>query len=219
MKGRVVSGLLLALLMVFGSAGCATKIYPPLNPPRPVAVYVCDYGVHSSLLLPSGGGQYVEYVYGDWDFAALNETDPFHTLQALFHSPQAALGRRFLRADPGEGVPLPPNRPHSMQSVFVDAEKEKCVVQELDERYRDQIATAYFNDEPDYDYLFVKDTQHYGICNNCNSLTERELKKMGCTLRGQAVLSKFDVMPPLPPEPIASVPPATPVVNLDAAPH
>jgi hypothetical protein len=210
-------GLVLLRILLIASAGCATRIYPPSNPPRPVAVYVCDYGVHSSLLLPSGRGWFVEYVYGDWAFAALNQTDPFHTLQALFHSPQAGLGRRFLRTAPGQTGPLPPNRPRHIESLIVDSNRVHDIVQTLDQRYRQQIDTLWFNDEPDYNFLFVKDSQHYSAFNNCNTLTGRELQAMGCTLSGNPLFSRFEVVPPGAPAMVSVQTPAP--VTLDATPH
>ena len=56
----------------------------------------CAGGRHASLLLPAGDGRLVEYALGDWDFMALNRKDAWHTVQALFWSPQSALSRRFV---------------------------------------------------------------------------------------------------------------------------
>src|SRR5450432_2204531 len=141
--------------LFFALAGCAPRVYPPLNPANPTTIYVCDYGIHSSLLLPSGEGQFVEYVYGDWDFAALNKTDPLHTLIALFGSCQPALGRRYLRPARGTDVPSPPNPPHTMEPMAVDGERVKRVVREMNRRFRKHIATAWLNDWPNYFFTFV----------------------------------------------------------------
>ncbi len=186
------AGLLVALLCL---CGCATHVYPPTAPPHATTIYLCDYGIHSSLLLPSGGGQFVEYVYGDWYYAALNETDPLHTIMALFGSFQPALGRRFLRPDPGQTVPMPPNKPRTITPILVDAQKVHDVVTAMDARYRSHINTALINDYPDYYFMFVKDNEHYSALNNCNRLTARNLGKMGCEPRGVPILSNFIVMP------------------------
>src|SRR5271155_4160027 len=140
----------LFLTMMLICAGCATHVYPPASPKNPTTIYICDYGIHSSLLLPTGDGQFVEYVYGDWDYAALNKTDPLHTLGALAISCQPALGRRFLRPPPGQHVPEPPNRPITIDPLMLDGDLVKLQVQHLDQRYHQHIETAHLNEYPDY---------------------------------------------------------------------
>jgi hypothetical protein len=187
--------LLLLLLLI---PGCATHVYPPVAPKNPTTIYLCDYGIHSSLLLPTGDGQFVEYVYGDWPYAALNKTDPFHTLGALTFSCQPALGRRFLRPPPGRQVPEPPNHPDTIDPLVLDGDVVKRQVQHLDQRYRMHIETAHLNTYPEYFFTFVYDDQHYSFLHNCNSLTGENLAEMGCTVSGFPILSNFIVMPPGP---------------------
>ena len=182
---------------MLSAAGCATHVVPPVQPAHPVAIFLCDYGFHSSLLLPSGGDQYVEYNYGDWDYSAMNETDPWHTLVALFHSRQASFGRRFLRREPGESIPIPPNKPHTIQAFAADETKVRTLVDQLDLRYRSNIVSAYLNATPDYFFVFVKDSQHYSLENNCNTLTGCDLKLLGCQLDGRPIVSDFHVEAPL----------------------
>jgi len=186
----------LFLTMMLICAGCATHVYPPASPKNPTTIYICDYGIHSSLLLPTGDGQFVEYVYGDWDYAALNKTDPLHTLGALAISCQPALGRRFLRPPPGQHVPEPPNRPITIDPLMLDGDLVKLQVQHLDQRYHQHIETAHLNEYPDYFFTFVYDDQHYYFLHNCNSLTGENLADMGCTVAGFPILSNFIVMPP-----------------------
>src|SRR5436305_3789805 len=108
-----VSLILLTIPLLLTGGGCsAPHIRPPANPANPTVIYLCDYGVHSSILLPVGDGRFVEYVYGDWAFAVENKADPLHTLAALFLSFDPAYGRRFLEPQPGRAFPWPPNGPH-----------------------------------------------------------------------------------------------------------
>lgn len=188
--------LLVAALVGVAGPGCATRVYPPASPPHPTSIYLCDYGIHSSMLLPTGHGRFVEYVYGDWAYAALNETDPLHTLGALFLSFQPALGRRFLTPLPGQAFPIPPNHPNTITPIVVDGEKVAAVVDRLNTRFQRHINTAVFNDFPNYAFTFVKDDQPYSIIHSCNHLTMEGLIAMGCTIGGFPILSNFLVEPP-----------------------
>jgi hypothetical protein len=187
----------LTMLLSGGGVGCsAPHIRPPANPPNPTVIYLCDYGVHSSLLLPVGNGRFIEYVYGDWAFAVENKGDPLHTLAALFLSFDPAFGRRILEPQPGRAFPWPPNEPHFVRPMIVDAAKVDFVVKDLDARYRQHIATAKLNDAPNYFFTFVKDDQRYSIFHSCNHLTMRNLTMMDCKVDGWTIGSNFLVDPP-----------------------
>src|SRR5437016_69566 len=77
--------------LVLLSSGCAS-VYPQPKPTRPTAVYIADYGIHSSLIIPNGDGRYVEYAFGDWYYAALNHCWPNDALGALLVSAKSTLG-------------------------------------------------------------------------------------------------------------------------------
>lgn len=191
---RVAAGVLAMGAMLLG--GCATYVVPPAAPPHPTAVYLCDYGVHSSLLLPTGHGRFVEYEYGDWDYAVLNETNFFYILQALFFSKQPALGRRYLTARPGETFPYPPNKPLDVQRAVVNGKRVAILVAQLNARYCKHLSTEYVNDEANYKYTFVKDQRHYDLLNDCNRLTAQNLSDLGCKIEGVPILSNFIVWSP-----------------------
>jgi hypothetical protein len=189
---------LTAMLFVacIGGGCAAPRVYPPVNPPNPTLIYLCDYGVHSSILLPNGDGRFVEYVYGDWAFAVENKDDPLHTLAALFVSFQPALGRRYLTPPPGRRYPWPPNGPHTVRPMIVDGERVAMVVKDMDQRYRRHIETEKLNDAPNYNFTFVRDDQHYSIIHSCNHMTMRNLTLMGCDIVGWTIGSNFIVGPP-----------------------
>jgi len=181
-------------LCVFLAGGCAATVYPQAHPVRPTAIYVEDYGIHSSLLLPTGNGRYVEYAFGDWNFAALNHCGPQDALGALLVSFQSALGRRFVDVQAGQAAPHPMHpSPHRIQKVYVPQERVEQVLRELEARYQ-RGGKALHNPDNDTDYV-RDDTEHYWVGNNCNHLTARCLEQMGCDVRGWVVLSRFDVAP------------------------
>ena len=207
MLNRVLTVVILSL-----TGGCAATVYPVATPVQPTAVYLADYGIHSSVLLPTGDGRYVEYAFGDWNFAALNHCWPQDAMGALLVSFQSALGRRFIAVRPGQAAPHPVHpAPHHVQVVFASRPDVERLVRELDERYRRGGSDRRYNPDNGMDY--VKDGEHYWIANNCNHLTARCLREMGCDVRGLTILSSFDVAPVqkgLVSEPIrAAVVPAT----------
>ena len=189
-----MSRAVILLISALMTGGCAATVYPQPRPAHPTAVYVEDYGIHSSLLLPTGNGRYVEYAFGDWGFAALNHCMPQDALGALLISFQSALGRRFVDLQPGQAQPHPVHpTPLRIQVVYVPQERVEQVVRELDERYQRGGIPVH---NPDNDTDYVKDdTEHYWVGNNCNHLTARCLEEMGCGVKGLVVLSKFQIVP------------------------
>lgn len=191
---RMFKTTAIGVFLLLAVGGCAATVYPQSNPVKPTAVYVADYGIHSSLLLPNGDGRYVEYAFGDWNFAAMNHCWPQDALGALLISFQSALGRRYITLEPGETEPHPMHpAPHSIQVVDASYDRVMRVVREMDARYNRNTSIVMHNPDNDMDY--VKDSEHYWVANNCNHLTARCLEEMGCDVRGFVMLSKFAVEP------------------------
>jgi len=182
--------LVLSLVALLG--GCATTVIPPSNPANPVAVYITDYGRHSSILLPMGDGHLMEYSYGDWEFYALNQYKWYIGASKLFFSEGSGLGRRIL-AHPGDDEAL-----HKMlgckRLMRVDIEQSRVceLLEELDQRYSAKIETMVYND---YGHsYFVKDESHYWLFHTCNAMTAQWLEKLGCRVSGLAVISNFELV-------------------------
>jgi len=181
-------------LLVCMTSGCVATVYPQPKVIEPSLVYIADYGIHSGLLLPNGDGRYVEYAFGDWNYAALNHCWPQDGLGAMLVSYQATLGRRYVDLEPGETVPHPIHpAPHHLHSVYVSRTQMEQVVRELDERYHRNDDVVVYN--PENLTSYVKDSEHYSVANNCNHLTARCLREMGCEVRGLIVISNFVVAP------------------------
>ena len=186
---RISATLVVAL---FSCIGCATTVRPEAKPIDPVPVFLTDYGVHSSLMLPTSDGRYVEYSFGDYGYAALNRGGPHNALGALLVSGQAGIGRRFLTVRPGEENPRPAYAPKSFQKLYGNRFEVSALVKELDERYRNGTGEPLLN--PITDTVFVKDNEHYSIANNCNHMTARMLRQIGCEVRGDTGTSAFRVV-------------------------
>jgi hypothetical protein len=171
--------------------GCAATVIPQQPAVDPVPVYLADYGIHSSLFLPTPDGRFVEYAFGDWGYAAENKCWPHDALGALLVSFQSALGRRYYDCKPGQNRPVPDRKPNSMAKIECEREAVNRVLQRLDERYR--AGGSYRRKNPENGIVYVKDREHYSIANNCNHLTARSLQELGCEVRGLVIGSKFAV--------------------------
>jgi hypothetical protein len=191
---RRISSLVFVLVAVVLSTGCATTVRPQARPIDPVPVFLTDYGVHSSLMLPTADGNYVEYSFGDYGYAALNRGGPHNAVGALLVSGQSAIGRRFLSVRPGDETPRPAYAPRSFQKLYAERFQVSALVKELDDRFR---RGAEYSDpihNPITDAVFVKDSEHYSIANNCNHMTARLLRQLGCQVAGEQGRSAFKVV-------------------------
>ena len=173
------------------AAGCSATITPPVSPPRPTAVYLCDYGYHSSLLLPVGHGAFVEYLYGDWDWAALNQTGVWPAVRAALFSSRAALGRRYVYV--GDEPVRPMTVPATFTRLVVDGAKADRLQRSLDARWSAHADTAVYTGAAGAYYVYVQDEQSYGLLHNCNRVTADWLEATGCRADGLAVTSHFDL--------------------------
>ncbi len=171
--------------------GCAATVIPQQPAVEPVPVYLADYGIHSSLFLPTPDGRYVEYAFGDWGYAAENKNWPHDALGALLISFQSALGRRYYDVKPGMDRPVPDRKPNTMARIECERAAVNRVLARLDARYRAGVGKRVRN--PENGIVYVKDSERYSIANNCNHLTARALQELGCEVRGLVVGSAFTV--------------------------
>lgn len=187
--------LLICSAVAASAGGCATTVVPAGRIADPVSVYVADYGVHSSvmlpILLPQRSNQYVEYCFGDWRYAAENHCAPQDAVGALLASSQSAFGRRFIDV-PAGGVPRPSSPPKRLMLVRAAQSNVERLEKELDERWQRDADTVVHNPGTDVD--FVKDGEHYSIANNCNHMTAHLLRELGCQIHGPVGSSDFRVV-------------------------
>src|SRR5947207_1449220 len=186
---RTLNLWLIGVVALLG--GCATHIVPPSAPSNPVAVYVTDYGRHSSILLPMGDGHLMEYSYGDWEYYALNKYKWYIGATKLIVSDASGLGRRIL-PHPGTDEALQ-KYINSKRLLRIEIEQSRVLelLAELDHRYNERLDTMVFNN---YSHAyFVKDDTHYGLFHTCNAETAGWLRKLGCRVDGLAVLSNFEI--------------------------
>jgi hypothetical protein len=186
--------ILLIFAFSYLATGCGATVHPPAHVADPVPVYVADYGVHSTLMLPVAGpndGRYVEYAFGDWGYCAANRGAPQDAVGALLASWGSALGRRYMVLTPGNDYPLPRvSLPKSAFAVTVSRARAECVLKKLDARWEKHAKTAVHVGSNDVTY--VKDPAPYGLFSSCNRFTADTLMELGCEVDGPAVSSNFN---------------------------
>jgi len=191
------AGLIVALyFMLTAATGCSTTVQPPARPLQPVTIYLTDEFIHSSVVMPVDDGRYVEYAFGDWTYAALNRHDPFHTVRALFFSPQGALGRRYLHVDPASKDLAPELKGITVNKVVVDREQVRALEAKLDGRFVPGRSQA---ENPENHFWWVTVDDSYALWSNCNTLTKRNLRALGCEVESRSLFAMYDVKAPAPP--------------------
>lgn len=182
---KLVAGLVLSL-----AVGCANVTPPAQRAADPVDVYLTDYGVHSSLILPvDDDGLYVEYAFGDFGYAALNRDGPFDAVGALLFSCGSGIGRQYLRVPPGEDSPTLIYFPKKMRRLSASRQRVDQVLVEMNHRYDRAEGKPVYNDLTKITWR--RDHQHYSLFNNCNQLTARQLRTLGYGVHGPVLSPAF----------------------------
>jgi len=184
---------MLILVPAFFSGGCQTIAYPPAKIAEPVAIYFAQYNIHSSILLPVDG-KFVDYSFGDWNYAALRHKLPNDALEALFISWQSTFERRYIDVDPHTGGPLLYDNPDLVIRLTADRELVNRRIDELEFRFRRDMDAAGKDGqvvESDGRDIYLKDPEHYSFNNNCNRVTAATLRALGFTVDGPANTNQF----------------------------
>ncbi|MGA2232708.1 MAG: hypothetical protein ABSH22_17555 [Tepidisphaeraceae bacterium] len=188
------------LLLASLNSGCTAIIYPPDKLIDPQPIYLATYTVHSCVLLPAGN-VYLDYSYGDWNYAALHHHMPNDAVGALAISQDAAFERRIVMIDPHSGGPLLPDNPVELIRLYADRDKIQHRIDELEKRFQADIK-LHRNDGmvmyvgADESEIFVKDPIHYGLTNNCNNLTADTLRALGYRVIGIPITNQFHIEAP-----------------------
>jgi hypothetical protein len=177
------------------------RVRPPAMVHDPLSVYVLDYGIHSSLLLPAGA-EHVEFAFGEWGWFAENRQEWYRVLRLLLPA-SATLGKRSL-PDPetapvlGESLGL-----ESMLELRVERAKAEALYHRLSRKYERQKATEIYN--PLVQMTFVHDPIVYTLCgNNCNWIMAQWLEELGCRVKGLRIEADYLLETDAPHSPHAS---------------
>ena len=176
-------------LLVMGS-GCTSYIAPPAAGQRWASVYLADYGKHTSVLFIDQG-KLTEYAFGDFNWFALNKNSPVDGIIALLFSPGSGLGRRQMEIPAADANMAQYIRARRVIGFFAPGDRVEAVAKGLDEQFRSHLDTVHYN--PRIGLWFVRVGERYWLFHNCNHVTARWLREMGCRVSGLTVTSDFRV--------------------------
>jgi hypothetical protein len=195
LPGRYAAILLLGAMI---NGGCAASVYPPATVVDPVPIYLAQYHVHSTVLFKQGN-RFVDYTFGDWNYAALHHKFINDAVGALTISGASTFERRYVPISPLTGEPVLPDGPAVVIRLYASRAAVDQRLAELADRfmhdlqiYRDGGVMTYGKDEQ----VFVKDDAHYGLINNCNDLTADTLRALGFRVDGPVISSQFHLCRP-----------------------
>lgn len=208
MRFRLLAIAVLTCCLVHG-VGCATRIAPASQVEDPVAVYVVDYGRHSSLLLPTEaevdgnpGARTAlrEYSFGDWIYYAQDRDSIGDGARALLWRSSGTLGRRDLpRLGPAwDEAPIEPTgriqRTLGVEKVIalvVSRERAAELLAELDQRFEAGLERSAPVTNPVVGLDFVIDERHYSLGRHCNHEVRDWLNALGADATGAPLVSEF----------------------------
>ena len=206
--GRSLLGRALAFAAVL-IPGCTYRVTPPANPAAPMAVYVVDYGQHSSLVLPAESGEMREYAYGEWEWFAKNDEAWWRGPLIMVVPSRGALGMRPAPFDldeargmaPGSGTDdgqdstLPQRQLHgvgeAVHEIQVDAARAAALRERLDRAFREHSEAAHFNQRQSM--VFVPHERRYWCAFHCNSATAEWLRELECVVQGGGCVAEFRI--------------------------
>jgi hypothetical protein len=181
----VVVGLILLAWII-----SPARIIPPSNPANPIFVYVLDYGLHSSLVLPTSNDELIEYAYGDWNYFALNQQNWINGLAALFIPTQGTLGRRRF-SNLRELQQIIQQANSTFLSFEVDKKKVAELLKILGDRFDHNLSTSVQN--PHTGLTLVYDEQDYTLFQNSNHKVVVWLETLDCQVKGSVIWAHFRV--------------------------
>ena len=152
------------------ATGCETTVRPPITSRDPLPFYVADYGRHSSVIIPCGENELLEYAFGDMRWFALGDTRPSVALAAMFGRSQATLGRRSITAS---GATLAELRKalgaNRLLQLCADRARIESLCRRLEARFTDQGRSVIHSKYSLLDH--VPDDERYHLFHNCNHVT------------------------------------------------
>jgi hypothetical protein len=110
-------------------------------------------------------------------------------LHAFIGSPQSSFGRRIIPAPESDEALAKTLEADRVMHLQVSSEPAEKLLDKLNHRFEKHADTKMYSDYSMMDQ--VKDSEHYWILNNCNHVTMRWLKKLGCRVDGFGIMSHF----------------------------
>lgn len=190
------SVLVMLLVATLHLSGCAYVVTPAATIESAATITLVDMGRHSEVVFPRDDGSRTLYAFGEWEWFALDRTNPLRALNMAGPS-VGTLGRRNF-VDDAEMKDWISNGEANWE-IAVEAAKMKELRDELDAEYAKGEAIEVI-DHLAFGLRFVPvNTNEYLyllVGNNCNDASARWLRAMGCRVTGAAPWAKFVVNKP-----------------------
>ena len=178
------------IALILMASGCSATITPPAAPRDPTVIYLADYGRHSSILLPNPStAGFTEYNWGDWEWFAVGDTNWYVAIQAMLFSPQSTLGQRNVPAKRDLSALRKLLGADRVIPIDVSAQRAESLRAKLNERFSAASTTLMHSSYSQLEH--VKDDERYCVLHNCNHVTARWLRQMGCEVDRDPILSNF----------------------------
>jgi hypothetical protein len=161
------------------SVGCTATVAPPESVRAPVTVHLLREAMHTGLVLPPppGGGDYVEYGFGDWQWFALGN-DAWHRVFATVLWPtQGTLGLRPFRASDDAALRRAAYWA-DLTPLVVERELVEALRRKLEARADGRRAEAV--QRPSLGWTFVPDDESYWFPNTCADVVGAWCEELGC---------------------------------------
>ena len=171
---------------------CVTCIVPPEAPSTPASVFLLDYGLHSSLVLPDPAhNSLIEYAYGDWNWFALDKSNWYHVFPTLWWPTRGAMGRRRLHINPDAADIRRVIVCEQVLEIVVNSHDAIDLSAQLRSQFDQHRDSLHF--QPLYGLTFVHSDRAFHLFHNCNHVVADWLGELGCKVRGPAILADFAV--------------------------
>jgi len=159
-------------------------------------VFVVDHGRHTSLVLVTDAGDMVRYAYGDWRYYADQDTRLRSGVAALFWRTPSTLARRELAGPPEETVLLTRLRVgvqtiHLLEVRGADADRLRAELDALHVQGAERHQYVAL-----YDLVFAPHPEPYTWRNNSAIKIGEWLEELGVEVKGPALVSRWEVLPP-----------------------
>jgi hypothetical protein len=159
---------------------------------EPTTVYVADYGRHATLLLPVEHGGLEEFAFGDWRWLALKHRQWYDAPGSIFFSGASTLGRRYIRPAPPADRFTTTLKTERYLSFPVERDRADALRDELNGEIEHAIGTSRPSADDD-GFVYVRASEGYCLFHNCNHVTARWLRELGCRVDGATMNSRFVV--------------------------
>ena len=196
------------LCLTLACGGCVTVVQPPTRVSQPTTIWLVDYGLHSSLLLPvqrdadpntstststsdpaTPRVTHAEYAFGDWGWYARGDTGPFQAVRSLLFSDASTLCRVEYHWPHNPG---PRTMTHLLGAQHVHPlQVDTPGVQTLRRRLEHIIQQNHERQLIRGHALFVPVPERYWVGHTCNAWTADRLRELGCHVRGPTLRSEF----------------------------